>query len=68
VLSGTPTTLGTYKFSIRATDINGCDTELAFTMAITTGVPTLPQAYVVLLVLGLTGLGYFRLRLRARAE
>ena len=68
VLSGTPTTLGTYKFSIRATDINGCDTELAFTMSITTAVPTLPQALVVLLLLGLTGLGYFRLRRQARAE
>ena len=68
VLSGTPTTLGTYKFSIRATDINGCDTENAFTMSITTAVPTLPQALVVLLLLGLTGLGYFRLRRRARAE
>jgi len=34
----------------------------------TTPVPTLPQAFVVLLALALTGVGYLRLRGRARAE
>ena len=68
VLLGTPTTNGTSAFTIRATDINGCFKELSFTMSIITGVPTLPQALVVLLALGLTGVGYFRLRRRARAE
>jgi hypothetical protein len=32
------------------------------------GVPTLPQAFVVVLAMGLTAVGYFRLRRRARAE
>jgi hypothetical protein len=68
VLSGTPTTPGTFKFSIRAIDANGLDFERAFTMLIATGVPTLPQAFVVLLALGLAGAGYFRLRRRERAR
>jgi len=37
-------------------------------MVIATGVPTLPQAFVLLLALGLMAVGYFRLRRRARAE
>jgi hypothetical protein len=68
VLSGTPTTPGTFRFSVRPTDANGLDFERAFTMSIMTGVPTLPQVFVVLLALGLAGVGYFRLRRRARAE
>jgi Ice-binding-like/Putative Ig domain len=68
VLSGTPTTPGTFKFSVRPTDANGLDFERAFTMSIATGVPTLPQAFVVLLALGLAGVAYFRLRRRERAR
>ena len=68
VLSGTPTTIGTSTFSIRATDANGCFAQLAYTMVVAAAVPTLPQAFVVLLALGLAGLGYFHLRRRARAE
>ena len=62
VLSGTPTTAGTAAFTIRATDANGCFAQLAYTMSITTGVPTLPQTFLVLLALGLAAVGYFRLR------
>jgi len=68
VLSGTPTTAGTFTFTIRGIDANGCFAARSFTVSITTAVPTLPQAFVVLLALGLAGLGYFRLRQRARAE
>jgi Ice-binding-like/Putative Ig domain len=67
VLSGTPTTAGTYPFSIRATDASGCFAALSFTITITQAVPTLPQAFALLLALGLTGIGYVRLRRRARA-
>ena len=68
VLSGTPTTPGTFTFTIRGTDATGTFVDQAFTMVITAAVPTLPQAFVLFLALGLTGLGYFRLRQRARAE
>jgi hypothetical protein len=37
-------------------------------VTIVAAVPTLPQAFVVLLALGLAGVGYFRLRWRVRAE
>jgi hypothetical protein len=68
VLAGTPTTAGTSTFTIRGTDANGCVATLSFTMSITTAVPTLPQAFVVLLALGLTWVGYSQLRRRARAD
>ncbi|MEK6192569.1 MAG: putative Ig domain-containing protein [Chloroflexota bacterium] len=68
VISGTPTTAGTSTFTIRGTDANGCFAEVTFTITIPTPVPTLPQAFVVLLGLGLTGVGYLRLRRRARVS
>ena len=68
VLSGTPTTPGTFTFTIRGTDATGAFVDQTFTVAIISAVPTLPQAFVVLLALGLTVVGYFRLRRRARAE
>jgi hypothetical protein len=69
VLSGTPTTASNYTFTIRGTDANGCFAARLYTVAVATGVPTLPQAFLVLLALGLTGVGYVRLRRRrARAE
>jgi hypothetical protein len=67
-LSGTPTTAGTATFTIRGTDVNGFFAERPFTMAIATGVPTLPQVFVLMLALGLTAVGYVRLRRRARPE
>jgi Ice-binding-like/Putative Ig domain len=68
LLSGTPTAAGTSTFTIRPTDANGCFAEIPFTMVIATGVPTLPQAFVLMLALGLTAVGYFRLRRRDRAK
>jgi hypothetical protein len=67
-LSGTPTTASLFTFTIRGTDINGCFGERLIPMSITTAVPTLPQAVALLLGLGLTALGYARLRRRARSE
>ena len=68
LLSGTPTTAGSSALTIRATDANGCFAEITYTIVIITGVPTLPQGFVLFLALGLTAVGYFRLRRRARAE
>jgi hypothetical protein len=62
VLSGIPTTSGTFTFSVLATDVNGCFVEVPFTMTVPVPVPALPPAVVVLLVLGLTAMGYLRLR------
>jgi hypothetical protein len=65
VVSGTPTTAGATAFTIRGTDANGCFAELAYTIAVATAVPTLPQTFVLLLALGLIGAAYLRLRQRA---
>jgi len=65
LLSGTPTTAATSAFTIRASDANGCFADRAYTMTITTAVPTLPQVFVGLLALALVALGYLRLRHRA---
>src|ERR1700674_126716 len=68
LLSGTPTTLSTSTVAIRATDGAGCPGLITYNMTIVAAVPTLPQAFVLLLALGLTGVGYVRLRRRVRAE
>jgi hypothetical protein len=68
LISGTPTVAGTSAITVRATDANGCFVERPFTIAITTAVPTLPQAVALLLGLGLTAAGYMRLRRRARSN
>ena len=62
VVSGTPTTAGTTAFTIRGTDANGCFAEIAYTIAVATAVPTLPQMFVLLLALGLMAAGYLRLK------
>jgi hypothetical protein len=67
VLAGTPTAAGTSTVTIRGTDANGCVGEQPLTLVVIPVVPTLPQALLVLLALGLTGIGYFRLRGRAKA-
>jgi hypothetical protein len=68
VLSATPTTPGIATFSIRATDPNGFFAQLSFTTSITSAVPTLPQAFVLLLALRLAAVGYYQLHARARPE
>jgi hypothetical protein len=66
LVSGTPTTAATSNFTVRGTDALGCTAVVTYATAITTPVPTLPQFFVALLALGLTALGYMRLRRRAR--
>jgi hypothetical protein len=68
LLSGTPTTAGTSTVTIRAIDSsNGCPGTITYTITTIAGVPTLPQAFLLLLALGLAAAGYVRLRRRARA-
>ncbi|MEX2660757.1 MAG: ice-binding family protein [Vicinamibacterales bacterium] len=67
-LSGTPTTAGSSEVTIRVTDANNCFADRVLTIAVTTAVPTLPQAFVALLGVGLAGVGYHRLRRRARRQ
>lgn len=67
LLSGTPTVaILSDSFTIRGTDANGCIGELSYPIAILAGVPTLPQAFVVVMLLGLLLIGYAQLRNRAR--
>ncbi len=67
LLSGTPTTPGSSTVVILATDANACPAVITYTISITAVVPTLPEAFLVLLALVLTGAGYLQLRRRARA-
>lgn len=65
VISGTPLatgTNGTYNVTIRATDTDACSGLASYTMMILTAVPTLPQAFTVVLGFGLLVLGYRRLQ------
>ncbi len=62
LLSGTPTDAGHYNVTIRGTDANGCFAEVPYTMAVVTAVPTLPQAFALLLAMSLAAAGYLRLR------
>jgi hypothetical protein len=65
VLAGTPTTAGTFTFTLRVIDSAGCPGTRPYTVTITTAVPTLPQVFFLLLAMGLMALGYLRLRRRA---
>jgi len=64
LLSGTPTTNGSYAFTIQATDSLGCLATQAYVVAITTSVPTMPEYFLMLLALMLVTVGYFHLRQR----
>ncbi len=62
LLSGTPTTIASSTVVIQVTDGSGCPGLITYTIAIVSSVPTLPQAFVLLLALGLLAAGYLRLR------
>jgi hypothetical protein len=64
-LTGTPTNTGTSVVTMRGTAANGCFAERSFSISILNAVPTLPQIFVLLLVLSLAGAGYLSMRCRA---
>jgi hypothetical protein len=66
LLQGSPTTLGSSTFTVQATDAAGCPAVITYTIVIQAVVPTLPQAFLVLLLLLLASVGYFRLRRQGR--
>jgi Ice-binding-like/Putative Ig domain len=68
LLSGSPTTLGSSTFTIQATDGSACPGIATYTIVIQAVVPTLPQAFTLLLLLTLAAIGYFRLRRQQTPE
>lgn len=65
VLSGTPTTAGSFSFSIRATDITtGCLVDQPYSIVVAEPVPTLSEWALIGLGLLLALAGFFALRAR----
>ena len=64
VIAGTPTLPGTFPFVVTVIDASGCGGTIPLTITIVSAVPMLPQAFVLLLALGLMAAGYLRLRQR----
>lgn len=67
VISGTPLSTGingSYSFAIRARAPNTCSGAASYTTFVSTAVPTLPQAFAVLLTLSLLAAGAHQLRRR----
>lgn len=62
VFSGTPTTPGSSTFTVQGTDATDAFAAQSYTLLIAAAVPTLPQVFMLLLVLGLGAMGYSRLR------
>ena len=56
-ISGTPTTVGCFPFTVTATDVNGCFTSVTYTICIATGGPTLSGWGMVVLSMLLVGVG-----------
>ena len=64
-LSGTPTTAGTYPFTVRASDIECSPAVQAYSLVINPAAPAFPGSIALLFGAGLLGLGYLRLRRKA---
>jgi hypothetical protein len=62
LISGPPTTAGSYSFTVRGTDSLGCFVERSYFVVITTGVPTMPEMFLMLLAVLLATIGYMHLR------
>ena len=64
VVSGTPTTAGTYNVTIRATDANGCFASITYAIVIAPVVPTLSEWGLIALAILLGAAGFFAMRRR----
>lgn len=61
-ISGTPTTVGCFPFTVTVTDANGCSTSITYTICIATGGPTLSVWGMVVLSIVLVGVGFVMIR------
>ncbi|MEO8678259.1 MAG: ice-binding family protein [Vicinamibacterales bacterium] len=63
-MTGTPTRAESQTITITTTDAAGCFSSAVYPIVVLSSVPTLPQIFIVLLVVGLAAIGSFRLRRR----
>jgi hypothetical protein len=57
-ISGTPTTVGCFPFTVTVTDFNGCSTSITSTICVATGAPTLSGWGMIVLSMLLVGAGF----------
>jgi len=62
VISGTPTVVGIYNFTITATDANGCTGSHDYTIIVAVGGPTLSGWGMIVLSILLLGAGFVTMR------
>jgi hypothetical protein len=61
-ISGTPTTVGCFPFTITATDANGCSSSVDYTICVAVGGPTLSGWGMAVLAVLLVGIGWIAIR------
>jgi hypothetical protein len=61
-ISGTPTTVGCFPFTVTVTDANGCSTSVTYTICVAAGGPTLSGWGMFVLSILLVGAGFVMMR------
>jgi hypothetical protein len=61
-ISGTPTTVGCFPFTVTVTDANGCATSVTYTICVAAGGPALSGWGIILLSVLLVGAGFVMMR------
>jgi plastocyanin len=64
VLSGTPTAIGTFPFTIRVSDSGGCFSDVGYSLVVLAPVPALPPMWMALLVVATIALASWSLTKR----